>query len=250
MKRAFVLLAAGASLALPAISAAQQGSAGRIRPEAETGSRIRTKPVAENPERIGQMIKGVGRCVYQGNGRKADNLLATSDTESLSGKEFGFRSSGQDDQFGISDCMAYQTIGTELKTQLQFSMIRIRAMMAEEAYLKRFGAPPALPVGAVEDAPRTYFSTGPNLAKARSLAAFADCVVFRDTRGADAVLRTPPGTMEERKAAMALAPVLGPCLVQGQEVALTPIAIRAIVADGLWARYVAANAATARAAAK
>jgi hypothetical protein len=221
---------------------AQTGSAGNIRPEADTGSRIRTRPVAEDPVRVGHMIKGVARCVYQSNGRKADRLLATSDTDSLSGKEFGFRSSGQDDEYGISDCMTYQTVGTEMKTQLQFSLVRIRAMMAEEAYLKRFSAPPGLPAGATEDAPRKFFSTGATLARAHSLAAFADCVVFKNTAGADAVLRTPPGTMEERKAALTFAPVLGPCLVEGQEIALTPIAIRAIVADGLWARYVATNA--------
>jgi hypothetical protein len=245
VRRIGIVMALVGLVILPCVAGAQDGSAGRIRSEADTGSRIRIKPVAEDPARVGHMIKGVARCVYQGNGRKADKLLATSDTGSLSGKEFGFRSSGQDDAFGISECMSYQTTGTELKLQLRFSLPRIRAMMAEEAYLKRFSSPPALPAGAAEDAQRAFFSTGKDLLRARGLAAFADCVVFKNTAAADAVLRTPPGTMEERTAAKGLAPVLGPCLVQGQEIALTPIAIRAIVADGLWARYVATNAAVA-----
>ena len=114
----------------------------------------------------------------------------------------------------------------------------LRSLLAEEAYLAKFKSAAALPEGAVENSDRHYVAIGEAKAKAEGLGAYSDCLTFRDTAGADAVMRTMPGSPEERQAARALAPVLGACLTQGQTISLTPTNIRAILADGLWNRYV------------
>jgi hypothetical protein len=110
-------------------------------------------------------------------------------------------------------------------------------MLAEEAYLAANPLPPTLPEGATETVERTFVSKEDDFTLARALAAFGDCIVFRDTSKADTLLRTMPGSAAERSAAVALAPILGACLDEGSTISLTAASIRSFVADGLWNRF-------------
>src|SRR3546814_919182 len=111
-----------------------------------------------------------------------------------------------------------------------------RSMMLEEAYLARFKTVPALSEDASEIvADRRYITEGST--SARALGRFADCLAFRDAAGADALLRTMPGSADERQAARAMAPALGASLTRGQTLSLNTANVRAFAADGLWTRF-------------
>lgn len=209
----------------------------QLKPEAQTGSRIETKPVKIDPKRAGLVMKNFARCVYRANPALAVRLLANSDPVSIDFATMKTSPQKLNDAFGMADCLGEEMGALSLGMGLKMSATRLRPLMAEEDYLFQHKAAPALPEGATETLNRSYVGTEKNAARARSLAEFADCIVFRDTVHADALLRTAPNSNEEGAAARGLAPSLGACLVQGQTIELTAPAVRAMVADGLWTRY-------------
>ena len=68
------------------------------------------------------------------------------------------------------------------------------------------------------------------------MSAYADCVVFNATTEAHALIHTDVASKEERTAINAIVPALGSCLSAGSQMKLDVASIRALVADGLWAR--------------
>lgn len=112
-----------------------------------------------------------------------------------------------------------------------------RLMMAEEAYLSRFESAPQMPTDATEVLSRTPLTVGVDTKASVFLAAVADCLVYRDLRGADALVRTSPDSPEERTVAVSLAPAVGDCLPKDQTLKLNATIIRSLAVEGLWARY-------------
>jgi hypothetical protein len=231
--------AAGLSVTLAALLGFSDAKA-QLHPESQLGSRIPVKPQAVDPVRAGFVRKNFGRCVFQRNPAAAEKLLMNGDPISVDMKAAGLEK-GLEPTFQASTCLGNQTNGEQAAIGMSFKNTVLRSLLAEEAYLAKFKAPAVLPDGATENSGREYVSTGDARAQAEGLGAYSDCLTFRDTAGADAVLRTMPGSAEERQAARTLAPVLGACLMQGQTISLTPTNVRAILADGLWNRYVRAQ---------
>ena len=220
------------------------GAHAQIEPESQLGSRIPVKPKTVDPVRAGVVKKGFARCLYTKNSAKTPVLLEYSDPVTLDLDKLKIPNDDLGKYLGMSTCLGDQADGTQSAIGLRFSPIQLRAMLQEEAYLDAHAEPPALAEGSVEIVQRNYFSEGDNLRAARGLGVFADCLVFKDTRNSDAILRTMPGSKEERAAAQALGPTLGACLVQGQTLSLSPSSIRGFAADGLWTRYVCSPTST------
>ncbi|MBN8807198.1 MAG: hypothetical protein J0I47_03020 [Sphingomonas sp.] len=211
-------------------------SLGQDRP---TGSMLQVRPVAIAPERLGEMQVEFGRCIYGSNPRAAAALLTHSDAFAADLK--AARINDPRISFDTDRCLRQERRDDEPNLDVAITPLGVRAMLLEPAYLEAYRHPPVLAAGAVEALPRQFVSTGDQLVRARQLAVFADCVVFHDLTGADALVRTMPGTPSEVAAARALAPSLGACLAQGQRFSLAAKNVRAVVADGLWTRFVRAT---------
>ena len=215
---------------------AAKPASGGMQPEAQIGTRFLKKPTGVNPREAGIERKNFGRCIYGRIPDRVDKLLENSDPEGIeyyaadTTPERFWQSIGKDNFCGGLNSAASD------HRQLTMSTTAFRSLMLEEAYLARFQQPPALPADATEVANRRYMTEGAT--SARALGQFADCLAFRDTARADALLRTMPGSDEEKAAARAMAPTLGACLMRGQTLTLNTANVRAFAADGLWTRYV------------
>lgn len=222
------------AVAIAAPAAAKPDSGG-MQPEAQIGTRFLKNPTEVNPREAGLERKNFARCVYGRIPDRVDKLLENSDPEGI---EYYAADTTQDrfwQQIRRDFCGQLNSAVADTR-QLTMSNTAFRSMMLEEAYLARVKEAPALPAGATEQVDRRYMTEGSE--PARALGQFADCIAFRDTAGADALLRTMPGSEEEKAAARAMAPALGACLARGQTLSLNTSNVRAFAADGLWTRFV------------
>jgi hypothetical protein len=217
---------------------------GQLKPEVQTGSLIPVAPQAVEAKDAGLIKKAFARCIYNRNKKAAAVILTYSDPVSVDIK--AAKISDVASTFDMSECLGKQASVTQNTLGFKFK----REILAEETYLAGHPVAPTLAPGSVEVIDRTYVSNSDNLPKARALGAFADCVVFNDVSGSDALLRTMPASASERAAARALAPALGKCLEQGIQFSMSPASIRVYVADGLWNRFSRPQQAQVAAAAK
>jgi len=228
MRRAGI--AAGCVFALIATAAHAQ-----LKPEVQTGSLIPVKPRTLEREDAGVVRKHFAQCVYRSAKPKVVALLDHSDAVAVDLP--GAHIKNVSAELNMESCLGDEVGINENALGMKFSVNTLRDLLAEEAYLANDRTPPSLP-SAVPPLDAKFVSTGDGLARAQALTAFADCAVTGDLADADALLRTTPGSDQERAAAVALAPGLGKCLVQGQKVSLTPMSIRALLSYGLWTRFV------------
>lgn len=178
--------------------------------------------------------KGMPLCLYeQWRGRSA-RLLESSDPVTINFSRAGLVNS--DDTMAIpATCLGAMKAGG-LKEFDMGGLGPVRSLLAEDAYLAANDRPLSIPQGAQEAVERSFVAQGEELQQARALAAFADCVTYHAPVESDALLRTGRATPEEYAAVNTLAPTLGQCLTQGQNLSLTASRVRALVADGLWSR--------------
>lgn len=233
--RVFCLVVTSALL-VPNVSHAQSSE---LEPKAVTGSRILQKPEQLDIDLVRVMQKDFGKCIYRKEAVLADRFLLFSDPVSVDFDALGFEVEDLEDlieKFSMSDCLNATMRANQSETLLKFDMRLLRPLLAEEAYLEAFDTPFMLPEDAPEFVIERVFVTSNNLQKAKSLGAFSDCVVYQSVSEADALLRSRPSSSQEMKSIKALIPALSACVVDGQEVKLTPASIRSIVAEGLWTR--------------
>lgn len=230
--RRICVLGVALALSLATMARAQFAS------EVQTGSRIPVKSKAIDPVLAGSVKKGFGLCVLHTMQDASAAIMNRGDPIRVDWQAVGTEPAKFFSHQAVKYCVGDQSNGVQSALGLKLTDSAFRAILMEEAYLQRFSDAPALPEGAQERVDRTYVSVGDDLPSAMGLGQFADCLTFRDTAHSDALLRTGPGTKGELSAAQAMAATLGACLVKGQTLALTPTNIRAIVADGLWTRYV------------
>lgn len=238
-----------AGVAVPSYSFAQRE---KVEREFQTGSRQRQAYKSVSAETAGQINKDFARCVYRRNRKSVSELLAKSNfmrfDEDISMADLikskqneGANRTSAVQQFKLDDCLG-NAANNNIKLHMTAS--NFRSMMAEEVYLAANEEVPRLSTDAVEHVTRNELKLKvptpekeAAMVQAQAMNALVDCVTFKATQGADMLLRTVPGTSPERAAAIALAPVFGDCMVQGQTFKMTPLTIRALVADGMWARY-------------
>jgi hypothetical protein len=205
-----------------------------LEPESQTGSILPVKPRALDPTETAIIRKGFAQCIYRRAKRKALDLLAHSDMETIDLPAAGIRNLTK--ELSLDDCLGEQARMDQATLGLKFPVTNLRDLLAEEAYL---ATNRVAPVVAADAAPIVFkpVSTGNALESAQALTTFADCTVRQNAAGADALLRTTPASQAERAAAGALAPTLGQCLVAGQKLTLKPANIRALMAFAMWSRF-------------
>jgi hypothetical protein len=207
----------------------------QLKPEIQTGSMIPVKPQPLDEKRAGDVRKHFAQCVYRSATPKVLTMLDHSDPAWIDLKAAGIKDVNT--ELGMSRCLGMQVGVDQLALSLKFSPVVLRDLMAEEVYLARNPAAPSLAADAAAIVPFVIPSdTQP--ATAAALTEFTDCAVRVDPAGADALLRTMPGSDREHDAAAALAPALGQCLRTGQKVNLKPGGIRALIAYAMWSRFV------------
>jgi hypothetical protein len=225
------VLVAAALLSLPRVASAEHDF------DAQTGSRLADRPMKVSPQVVGPMLKSAARCALKSKPAAVARLLENSDPMQVDFKALAVKEDKLFEELGFVKCMQSQMTLAQFQMGVDFKPNALRSLLLEEAYLDARPSAPRLPDAAVEQSSRHFVSEGELLKQAQGLAAFADCITFKDSVGADAVLRTKPRSPEERTAARALAPTLGGCLAEGQQISLTAENIRAVVADGLWSRF-------------
>jgi hypothetical protein len=182
-------------------------------------------------------------CIYKQRQAAVERLLATSDTLNVDFNAAGIRPRQLSSALDMDKCLgrAESETGDDLTMTVKFASLR--AMLIEQSYRNHNPAganwvrnPAVVPA-------RRFVSEGDDLVNAQGIASFADCVVVRAPREADALIRTPAGTPAETAAVTPLVPHLGPCIPQGVQIVMNAGQLRAVLADGLWAAWRAATSA-------
>lgn len=210
-------------------------AAAQLRPEIGTGSHIPVQPEQVDAREAVLIRHSFAACLYHNNPSGAVAVLAHSDPLHSDLRAAGIGNASR--AFQMDDCLGLEVGPTQLALGLRMQQDMLGAMLEEPAYLARQRLAPTLPADAVEVLPRTFVSESDELPRARAMAALADCVVFHNVAGADALVRSSPGSSPEHAMAAALAPAFGSCLTQGQHFNLNAQSMRSIVADGLWNRF-------------
>lgn len=211
----------------------------QFEPQTPTGSRISKDPEAVEPQAARLIEKDFATCVFSRNPELVTDFLAKTDPGSTGLPDLGFPNDEVVEAFGMVDCLGDANRASQSDSSMAINVRRMRSLVAEEAYLARHDSALVISDGGEEVLSNRVFSSSNNAEvadDARVKAAIADCVIFNAPTHADALLRTAPASEAERQAVQALIPALSNCIVEGQEVTLTAVSIRAIVADGLWAR--------------
>lgn len=222
----FGLMAATVLVPLPAMA--------QLKPEMQTGSLIAARPEAVDPKQAGVIRKDFARCIFGRAKRKALALLQNADAQTVDLE--AAKIVRVNEELRLDSCLGDGVSATEYALGFFLKRDALRDMLAEEAYLATNPIAPLVvePAAPLEE---HYVSTGENLDRAKEFTMFFDCAVRNDVANADALLRTIPGSQEERDLAVAMAPAFGGCLIEGQTVKLTPSSIRAFVAFGMWNRF-------------
>ena len=207
----------------------------QLKPEIRTGSMIPAKPKTVGAKDAGVIRKRFARCVYRGAPVKVIALLKHSDAMSVDMASANI--TNVSDDLALDRCLGNQVGIDQSALEYRLQPAFLRDLLAEEAYLARNPVAPAPLSTTAPPLSVKFVSKGDQLALAQSMTAFTDCSVRKDVSHADALLRTMPGSDNELPAARALGPVLGACLMQGQNVKLSPKGIRALVAFAMWNRF-------------
>jgi hypothetical protein len=184
----------------------------------------------------GRVRKSFARCVYGYRASDIDAYLISPNYEDGWAKLAGARKGKPSSSSSVfTTCLGREAGLGDMTGRMNIPSFRL--MMAEEAYLSRFEILPQPPADAVEVLSRVPLTVGSVPEASAVLAAVADCLVYRDLSGADALVRTMLGSSEERAAAVSLAAAVGGCLPKDQTLKLNVTMIRSLAVEGLWARY-------------
>lgn len=236
MKRVSTTSRLWASVLLAAVTAAPVQA--QLRPEVPTGSILRKDPHRIDEKAGGIIRKNFARCMYR-NARKASAaLLAHSDPLMVDLRAAGIRNVRKD--LAMEECLGREVGANESALGWRFSSNELRDLLAEEDYLARFSSAPVL---ASPPPPLRAMSVSPPLLQvaAQGQAEMFDCMVRTNLDGADALVRTIPGSDAERVAASRLAPAVHKCIYADETVVVPPGGVRSVVAYALWNRFVRAG---------
>ena len=135
---------------------------------------------------------------------------------------------------------------------LRFSARAIRTPLAKALIRKMLPAAPRVSPAAVGSDPwflAHYNALPPKAEVSRqhlNLLDFGHCVAVKNWADTRAFLVSQPESAEEAAAVRKIVPVLGPCMLEGMTVQLTPSVLRDALAEPVYQILVAAPAATAK----
>ena len=187
-------------------------------------------------EQSGRLNKSMGECLYRRNQIFAERFLKHSDNFSFDDAVLDKAATAKMIRGSTQECLEKVTTGG---VTMVFSPQAFRALLLEESYLAHVQSAPS--VKGEQGLNRRTWASPALRAQAQSYNSLATCVVGKDISSSDLMMRTQPGTQEEKLAMQKLAPSLGACITAGQSHRLTPTAVRSLVADGLWYNFVGAS---------
>lgn len=184
-------------------------------------------------ERTRTVFDQLGRCLYRRSPPVALDFLDKTDLGFVSFDQIGQAQDKALKIFGFNDCLDRVASANSSGVAVRFAAQNLRQWLIQAAYFDRYqGGPTWLKPGYVVDERQLPLSGGNR--GVRMVLDFADCVVAADPNNADYFYRTPPGSPDEHDAVNTLAPSLGPCLPQGQQLQLTPYSLRMWIGEALW----------------
>ncbi len=233
-------LACAVVAALPAaVPARAQNTQDEYRP---TGTRIISQTEAADPDLGRRLLRLTSACVNRRYGSEVVSLLRHGNPEVVAYAAEGIRERENQSPLALSECLLEALNGAQVTTQMRIPERTLRLALAEGAYLRRHAAPLAMGEGSPQFLTGRAVLQGNTPEAAQAMGQFADCLVFHAPVEADRLVRGAVGGEEEAANARALAPAIGECLPQGQQINFTPSALRDYAIDGLWARSEAAAA--------
>jgi hypothetical protein len=207
----------------------------------------KVKPISK--EEFADLRGKLGACIVSRNQSAVKKYLENSDSMTVDYRGMGVDPRMAMFMFRMDACTKFNV--PQMAQPIFATPGALRNLLLEADYLEKQKAKPApLLDSNGQPAParvRAFVTKDDKLQAATAYAALADCTAALGTDLADTVLRTGAGLADERAAAVALAPVIGGCVAEGQDVQLTPATIRALAAEGLWQRYATPNTARASA---
>ena len=227
--------AAAVTLATPAQAQAQDDQ----QAGSQVGTRFLRAPESVDAGQGRWMQKRVGNCVFNRHKDEARLLLANSDFYTIDYDAAGLDPDTLFDEMEVGYCMGRLMRGAnnrtyQLNMQIQFSTLR--NLLAEEAYLRDYDAPPAIAPGSpVEVAGR--FDGERVHPQVATMAALADCLTYNAPQQSHDLLNARPGSGDEEEIVEALGPVVVACADTDEtEMTIPASLIRQMAADGLWSR--------------
>ena len=200
-------------------------------------------------EQFAELRTALGACITSKNQAMVKKYLANSDSMSVDYAGMGVDPKFAMFMFKMDACTKYNV--PQMAQPIFMAPTGLRNLLLEAAYLEKVATKPAPlldPNGQPAPAPvRSFASKEDKLAAATAFAAIADCTAATGLDLADTLIRTGSGLPAEHQAAVALAPVIGACVPEGQNISLTATTIRTLAAEGLYQRYVAGSTAQASA---
>jgi hypothetical protein len=225
-------LAAAVAVALAAVPAQAQ----------RTGSRIGRNATAKDS---GAAMQLVADCLVDRRMELVKRLFQT-----LPGSvEEGTMLKREEGDLGV--CMDSDQLVLDGK-MLRFSARAIRTPLAKALMRKLLPSAPAESPAAPSSEPwflATYNALPPKAVVSRqhlNLLDFGHCVAVKNWSGTRAFLMARPESAEEAAAVRKIVPVLGPCMLEGMTVQLTPSVLRDALAEPVYQILVAAPEAAAK----
>ena len=199
--------------------------------EPETGSRIDTARGSvttydiEGEKAAVRVMNKFARCVANRNRARATELLAMPYLSPEQSKRIGAFFGGEDTCLGLGD------------RELRFKAPVVLGGLAEGLILKSYKKSDVLRFAGMTDEAMEAAGLAPRNVPED----FGQCVVRRDPGLAFDLIGSAPASPGEAAAVGKLTPHLGPCLIEGNTLNLTAMAVRSIIAVGLYRMLTASN---------
>lgn len=236
--RALLAIMLGAGLAVPAVAQDRDIERERdrfLRPQTVVGSNLKQEPETASEADAREMQKRLAKCIYYGNRKELDTLLANSDFDRIDFSATEYDSENFFDEIDFSRCLGRAMKHSQYKVYATMRYSTLRNLLAEEAYLYQNKDAPVREEGAPTLIEARFANVRRN-PRSQVLAEVADCISYRDTAGAHAFLETTPGSGKETDALENLYPTLLTCMETDKAPDLSRSLVRQMVADGMWSR--------------
>lgn len=184
-------------------------------------------------DRSRAMLGQFTRCVYDRSNQQALTLLGRTDLGFNDFRQINMDTERATRAFGFNDCLRRASEAYQTGSRLRFSAGGLRQWMLQEAYLDKFPEGPTWvkPGNSIDE---RQLPLSERDGTVRAIMDFVDCVVATDPYSADYFYRAESGSEDEKAAIEQLAPTLGPCIAEGEQVQLLPDVLRLWVGEGLW----------------
>lgn len=183
--------------------------------------------------RSSNMVDHFASCLWDRSNEDALDLLERTDFGFRSFEQIGISNNEIGEYYPIRTCLSRVASRNNSAVQLRYDAESMRRWYLREAYMDRYKDGPSWIQPGFVIGDRDY-PLSANNASVHSAMDFADCVIAQDPHAVDYFYRTGEGSDEESEAIGNVVSALEPCVPAGQQMELTPYALRVWLGEGLW----------------